>query len=193
MIKKLLPLFTIVLSLFLSACSIEPVLQSTLNANKSYADFSGINLKVGEISPDFSLPDADGNKVSLKSFRGEKAVLLLFYRGDWCPYCIGQLSDYQSLLPELDKFNIQILAISPDNLASMKNTKRRFSQNYVFLSDAALKTSIQYGIGNENRLPHPSLFLIDKKGVLLWYYASANHKVRPSAVQVESIIKELFN
>jgi len=106
--------------------------QNTLNAKKSYADFSGVSIKVGEMAPDFSLPGGDENKVSLSDFRNDNAVLLLFYRGDWCPYCIDQLSDYQALLPELDKYNIQLVAISPDNLVSMNNTKRRFGQKLCF-------------------------------------------------------------
>ena len=74
----------------------------------------------------------------------------------------------------------------------MQNTKRRFGQNYLFLSDEGLLATSAYGIGSEKNLSHPSLFLVDKKAVLLWYYASTDHKVRPSAKQVEEIIKNLF-
>lgn len=193
MLQKIIPALVIMLSvLVISACSVKPVPKETLNAQKSYADFSGIKLKVGEPAPDFSLPGASEKTVSLSDFKNNQAVLLLFYRGDWCPYCIDQLSDYQALLPELEKYNIQLIAISPDDLVSLQNTSRRFGQSYLFLSDKSLQTTKRYGIGNNKNLPHPSLFLIDKKGVLLWYYASTDHKVRPSAEQVESIIKELF-
>lgn len=187
-----LPLLVILLTQFVVACSIKPVSQATLNAEKSYADFAGMKLKAGDMAPDFNLAAADGVNVSLKSFRNKQAVLILFYRGDWCPYCMDQLSDYQALLLELDKYNIQLIALSPDSLASMENTKRRFGQNYIFLSDENLIATHAYGIGNAKNLPHPSLFLVDEKGVLLWYYASTDHKIRPTAVQVEGIIKELF-
>ena len=118
--------------------------------------------------------------------------MLLFYRGDWCPYCVDQLTDYQTLLPELEKYNIQLLAISPDKLASVENTQRKFGQSYVFLSDKNLKATRQYGIGNQKNLPHPALFLIDKQGKLVWYYASKDHEARPSSAQVEAIIQKLF-
>jgi peroxiredoxin len=193
MLQKIIPALVIILSAFLiSACSVKPVSQKTLNAQKSYADFNGVKLKAGDIVPDFSLLDAAGNKVSLSDFKNKQAVLLLFYRGDWCPYCMDQLSDYQTLLPELEKYNIQLIAISPDDLSSMQNTSRRFGQSYIFLSDKNLQVTTRYGIGNSKKLPHPSLFLVDKEGVLLWYYASTDHKVRPSAQQVEGIIKNLF-
>jgi len=193
MLQKIIPALVIILSvLLISACSVKPVSQKTLNAQKSYTDFNGVELKAGDIAPNFSLLDAAGNNVSLGDFKNKQAVLLLFYRGDWCPYCMDQLSDYQALLPELEKYNIQLIAISPDDLSSMRNTSRRFGQSYIFLSDKNLQVTTRYGIGNSKNLPHPSLFLLDKEGVLLWYYASTDHKVRPSAQQVEGIIKALF-
>jgi len=177
---------------FATGCSISPVESGTINADKSYADFKGVSAIVDEPTPDFSLPDAEGKLVSLQDFKNKSPVLLLFYRGEWCPYCMDQLDNYQALLPELEKHNIQLLAISPDRVASLQNTKRRFGQNYIFLSDADLQVTNKYGIGNKKSLPHPALFLIDKKGVLKWYYASTDHKVRPTADQVEKIIQKIF-
>jgi len=176
-----------------TACSISPVKPETLDTQKSYADFTGINVNVGSLAPDFSLPNAQGQLVSLRDHQNKDAVLLLFYRGEWCPYCMDQLDNYQALLPELEKHNIQLIAISPDPVASLQNTKRRFGQNYIFLSDVNLQATNKYGIGNEKNLPHPSLFLIDKKGILKWYYASTDHKARPTADQVESIIRKVFS
>ena len=179
-------------ALVTSACGLKSVSPDTLIASKSYADFKGVSVEVGASAPEFSLSDAQNKPVSLSDYNNKQAVMLLFYRGDWCPYCVDQLTDYQTLLPELEKFNIQLLAISPDKLASVENTQRKFGQSYVFLSDPDLEATRQYGIGNEKNLPHPALFLIDEKGVLLWYYASKDHEARPSAAQVEKIIQQLF-
>ena len=186
-------IFSLMLMLSITACNISPVNVDTLNADKSYADFEGVNLKVGALAPDFSLPDSKGKKVSLQSFINKQSALLLFYRGEWCPYCVDQLDNYQALLPELKKYNIQLLAISPDDTSTIENTQRRFGQSYIFLSDKDLAVTRQYGIGNTKNLPHPALFLIDKKGVLRWYYASTDHKVRPTADQVEQIINQIFS
>lgn len=192
MIKTAFSLFVLCLTALTSSCSLKPVDPATLNAEKSYADFDGITVKVGQPVPDFSLLDGSGNQVALNNYKGKRPVMLLFYRGDWCPYCVDQLEDYQALLPELEKYNIQLIAISPDTASSIENTQRKFGQSYVFLSDESLKVTRQYGIGNEKNLPHPALFLLDKKGELIWYYASTDHKVRPGAQQVEIIIKKLY-
>lgn len=186
-------LSVLILIISTAACTIKPVKTETLNAEKSYADFDGVSVKVGMMATDFNLPDSDGNNVSLASFREKQAVMLLFYRGDWCLYCIDQLENYQALLPKLKKYNIQLLAISPDSLSAMQNTQRRFGQGYIFLSDESLKITKSYGIGSVKNLPHPSLFLINKAGVLKWYYASTDHVARPTADQVEKIIKKIFS
>jgi len=61
------------------------------------------------------------------------------------------------------------------------------------MSDEDLVVTRQYDIGNEKNLPHPALFLIDRQGNLIWYYASRGFKVCPTASQVEAIIKARFS
>lgn len=190
--NTLLSIFVIGLGFLLSACSLKPVNQNTLSASKSYSDFKGVKVEVGQQAPLFSLPDARNNTVSLQQFKNRQPVMLLFYRGDWCPFCVEQLEDYQSLLPELEKYNIQLIAISPDARVSVENTQRKFGRSYLFLSDQDLQVTKKYGIGNEKDLPHPALFLVNQQGELAWFYASSDHTARPSAEQVEMIVKELF-
>lgn len=176
----------------LLACSVRPVADDTLSAEKSFSDFSGIKVSVGQTMPDFTLPDGEGHPVSLSGFRDRQPVLLLFYRGDWCPYCISQLEDFQGLLPVLNEYDIQLLAISPDNEATTKNTSRRFGQGYIFLSDTNRKITSELGIHSDKDLPHPSLFIVAKDGTLLWYYTSQDYKSRPSSLQMKQLLDQLF-
>lgn len=74
-------------------------------------------LPVGIPAPDFTLPDADGNQVSLSDFRG-KNVVLVFYPLDWSPACSDQLSLYQSELPDFEKQDAVVIGISVDSLYS---------------------------------------------------------------------------
>ncbi|MCK5334524.1 MAG: redoxin domain-containing protein [Gammaproteobacteria bacterium] len=185
--------FLLLLILSISGCKISPVDPDTLNVDKSYSDFTGVSVETGNKAPDFSLPNSNNKNISLKDFKNKKAIMLLFYRGEWCAYCVDQLDNYQALLPELKKYNIQLIAISPDKISILKNTQRQFGQGYIFLSDEDLKVTRRYGIGNAKNLPHPALFLISKEGILKWYYASKDHEVRPTAEQVEKIIHKLFS
>ncbi|VAW65416.1 Alkyl hydroperoxide reductase subunit C-like protein [hydrothermal vent metagenome] len=184
--------FICLIVIIFSSCSISPVDEATLSANKPYADFSGMTLQLNQPAPAFTLLSGSGEMLSLSDYKDKQAVLLLFYRGEWCAYCMDQLDTYQALLPELEKYQIQLLAISPDGKSAIEHTSRRFGQSYIFLSDEGLAVAKRYNVGNAKGLPHPSLFLIDRQGKLVWYYASTNHKVRPTARQVEAIIRQKF-
>ncbi|HEY9135008.1 MAG TPA: peroxiredoxin family protein [Pseudomonadales bacterium] len=178
--------------LFISACKIKPVDEHSLAKNDSFSNFVGITVKTGQPMPDFSLPDGEGKSVSLKQFRGKAPVMLLFYRGDWCPFCISQLNDLQNLLPALEEFGVQLLAISPDTVATTQNTARRFGQNYIFLSDEDRSLIDTLGIKNNKNLPHPAIFIVDQKGILRWYYANSDYKTRPTSDQMKIVLKQLF-
>src|ERR1044072_1539692 len=69
---------------------------------------------VGAEIEDFELPGADGTKTRLSELVAEGPAVLVFYRGQWCPYCNLTLRTYQEeLLPELAKFGATLAAISP--------------------------------------------------------------------------------
>ena len=74
-------------------------------------------LAVGTQAPDFTLLDANAEKVTLSEFRG-KNVVLVFYPLDWSPACSDQLSLYQSELAEFAKHDAEVIAISVDSLYS---------------------------------------------------------------------------
>jgi peroxiredoxin len=179
----------------LHACAglkIEPVNPATLEDQQAYSDHAGIALKVGETVASFKLKNAANEIVSSQTILLQQHMMLLFYRGDWCPFCMSQMEDLQALLPLLKDFNIRLVAVSPDPVATVKNTERRFGKDYLFLSDPDLKVIRQFGIENEKQLPHPSIFLVDSEGILLWYYSSADYKVRPTASQLKEILEAKF-
>src|SRR5271165_2379603 len=71
------------------------------------------SLKAGAQAPDFTLPDALGNPVSLSAALAEGPVVLTFYRGEWCPYCNLQLHAYQAILPDISALGATLIAVSP--------------------------------------------------------------------------------
>lgn len=183
------------LSSFIVACSISPVVQRHIDT--SYSDLTTNKLAEGNQPLYFSLPDSSGKQISLKQELAENNVLLLFYRGEWCPYCIDQLDGLQAVLPELQQYNVKLIAISPDDEATIQNTKRKFGQNYTFLSDKNLTASQLYGITKNEKLPHPAVYLIskqnsDKKSKIEWMYVSKDHTKRPSGKQLLEKAKAVF-
>ena len=96
-------------------------LEYVANLYKSAPGMQGVaeneGLPVGSPAPDFTLPDAHGQPVSLSDFRG-KNVVLAFYPLDWSPACSDQLSLYQAESSEFERHNAQVVAISVDSFYS---------------------------------------------------------------------------
>jgi len=158
----------------------------------NYSDLNASfkKLSLGQKVPTFTLPDANGKQVSLSDINQNKAVALIFYRGDWCPYCIDQLGSIAAVLPQIEELGVQVIGITPDKQAMMQNTQRRFGQNFIFLSDPKAEVIRKYGVARPNNLPHPAVYLLDKKGKLIWFYSSTNYKKRPNGEQLISVIKQ---
>ncbi|MBL4909854.1 MAG: peroxiredoxin family protein [Alteromonadaceae bacterium] len=177
----------------LSGCAakvIAPAEQAKLEQG-NYSDLNATfkKLPLGEIVPAFTLPDAEGKQVSLIDLYQDKAVAIIFYRGDWCPYCIDQLGTIAAVLPQIEALGVQVVAITPDKKMSMQNTQRRFSQQFIFLSDPKANVIRQYGVARANNLPHPAVYLVDKGGKLVWFYSSSDYKKRPNGEQLLAVIK----
>lgn len=158
-------------------------------SGSSYSDLAENPVKTGNPAPEFTLPNPDGKTVSLAELSAEQPVLVLFYRGDWCPFCMSQLDSIKGVLPQLKAHNVQVVAISPDEAASAKNTRRQFGQGFVFLSDPDAKVISQYGIAREDQLPHPAVYLIKQGGEVAWFYASEDYKKRPTGEQLIQIVE----
>ena len=71
-------------------------------------------IAAGEQAPDFTLPNHEGEKVSLSDFRGGR-VMLVFYPADFSPVCSDQLSVYQEVLAQIAEAGVQLLGISVDS------------------------------------------------------------------------------
>ena len=76
-------------------------------------------IEPGSAAPDFTLPDQDGNKVSLADFRG-RTVVLVFYPADFSPVCTDQLNVYQEVLPQIEEQGATLVGISVDGAFSTR-------------------------------------------------------------------------
>src|SRR5512142_1805638 len=79
---------------------------------------TGERLEPGDEAPDFTLPDADGNPVSLSALRGQK-VIVYFYPAAMTPGCTKEACDFSESLPDLAAVGLTVLGISPDAPAKL--------------------------------------------------------------------------
>jgi peroxiredoxin len=131
-------------------------------------------IEAGEKAPDFSLPDQDGNQVSLSDFAGRK-VVLAFYPGDFSSVCSDQLSVYQEVLRELEAKGATVVGISVDSTDSHRAFREQLSLEMPLLADFHPKGEVAkaYGVySDEYGKSGRALFLIDEQGVVSWAYLS---------------------
>ena len=103
-------------------------------------------VNVGDLAPDFTLPDQDGQLVSLSARLDRGPVVLLFVRGGWCPFCALTLRAYDRLRTALSLAGASLIAISPQTQDASLATAERNGLHFPLLSDAGLSTAESYGL-----------------------------------------------
>lgn len=108
-------------------------------------------LAPGDTAPDFTLADADGNPVSLSSFRGQQ-VIVYFYPAAMTPGCTKEACDFRDNLADLAKADTAVLGISPDAPAKLAKFRDKESLTFPLLSDPDHAVHEAYGAWGEKTL-----------------------------------------
>ena len=127
-------------------------------------------LEVGMKAPQFTLPDKNGNMVSLSDFLGKK-VVLYFYPNDNTPGCTRQACAFALKNKEIESKNAVVIGISKDSVNSHLNFATKHNLPFVLLSDSDLSAIQAYGVWQEKKLYGKvsmgvvrTTFLIDEQG-----------------------------
>ncbi|HEX8435408.1 redoxin domain-containing protein [Archangium sp.] len=128
----------------------------------------------GVLAPDFSLHSTPDQQISLSDFRG-RPVVLVFYPADWSPVCGDQVSVYNELHTEFERYHAQLLGISVDgvwcHLAFAEHRKLHFPLLADFEPKGAVARS--YGVYREHEgYCERALFVVDAEGRVAWSYVS---------------------
>jgi peroxiredoxin Q/BCP len=108
-------------------------------------------LTAGDTAPDFTLPDADGNQVTLSELRGRR-VIVYFYPAAGTPGCTTQACDFRDNLASFQQEGFTVLGISPDKPAKLAGFRDKQSLRFPLLSDADRSTLAAYGAYGEKKL-----------------------------------------
>jgi peroxiredoxin Q/BCP len=136
-----------------------------------------MGLAIGDAAPDFTLPDQDGNPVSLSSLRGQR-VVIYFYPKDDTPGCTKEACNFRDRWADLESQGIRVLGISKDNAASHGKFIAKYTLPFTLLSDAEpcpVATAYHsYGLkkfmGNEYMGMLRQTFVVDAEGKLELVY-----------------------
>ena len=108
-------------------------------------------LNIGQKAPNFTLPDKDGNNVSLSDFLGKK-VVLYFYPRDNTPGCTRQACAFANQYDALKSRGIEIIGISRDSVESHSKFALKYTLPHILLSDPELEVIKAYGVWQEKKL-----------------------------------------
>jgi len=152
---------------------------------------SGGPLRVGASLPSFTLEEVDGTEVWSGDFRGCPA-LFVFYRGNWCPFCMAQIQELAGQYRELADRGVQVAFVSPQPHGHTRKLAERFDIPARFLVDpnnwAArdLGLDARFGLpmgmqvlGYDSETVMPTVILTDADEVILYVDLTDNYRVRP--------------
>ena len=147
-------------------------------------------VEVGDEAPDFTLRDQNNEEVTLSSFRGEKAVLIVFYPLAFTGICTGELCRVRDELDRFQNDDVQVLTVSVDSPYTHKIFSERESYEFPLLADFWPHGEVaqRYGVFNDKAgFADRGTFLVDKAGVVRFMEHNSPGEGRDAAVWQEAI------
>lgn len=188
-------------------CLLAVVFSSSVQAQEAPE-----GLFIGSRAPDFRATDQHGQALRLKDLLKEGKVVLVFYRGYWCPFCNRELAQLQDSLSLLTEKGARVLAVSPESPESLKQTAEKTGATFSLISDTELKIMKAYEVEfelpentitryrnsnidiqkingkNGAYLPVPAVYIIDKEATVTYRFFNQDYRKRPS---VAELLKQL--
>lgn len=170
-------------------------------------------LRKGQRAPEFELPNASGERVTLASLLERGPLVLSFYRGGWCPYCNIALRALQSRLPEMKRLGATLAAVSPEIPDQSLNTQEKLALEFEVLSDAdnvvARRFGLVYRASEEARakllslgrdlvahngtaaweLPVTATYVIATDGMIVFDHVDADYRVRLEPAEIVGALR----
>ena len=158
-------------------------------------------LRAGSPLPDFRLESLDGHIVSSESFKA-KPHLLLFYRGNWCPFCTAQIEELAADYKQLEELGLTVVLISPQSISKNQSLAARFDIPMIFLRDPDSTAAKQLGIlhkwgtpmgmqllGYQSDTVLPTVIVTNAQGQIIYSDQTDNYRVRPDPKVFEALLK----
>ena len=169
-------------------------------------------LFIASKAPDFKAKDQNGKEVRLKDLLKQGKVVLVFYRGQWCPFCNRELKKLEDSLQFIREKGATLVAVTPEKPESISKTIAKTGAQYSIIYDEGLKIMKAYDVeyevpentitryrntgidldSNNGRngkwLPVPAVYIIDKESTITYRFFEPDYRKRPT---VQEILKNL--
>jgi peroxiredoxin len=179
----------------------------------SFAQEKPEGLFINSKAPDFKAKDQSGVDINLKDLRKKGPVVLIFYRGNWCPYCNKELTRLQDSLHLITEKGATVIAVTPEASEGINKTIEKTKAMFSIVHDEEMKIAKGYKVAyevderttgryksfgtdllaiNEQKLkvvlPVPAVYIINKEGTVTYRYFNEDYKKRPA---IKDILAEL--
>jgi peroxiredoxin len=150
------------------------------------ADLATTALKLGAKAPPITLRDQAGQPWSIAlAARGHKHLVLVFYRGDWCPYCRAQLVELQAHADDFAQRDAVVAVVSVDGPDTGAHLATGLALSYTVVSDPGHKLIGAFGVFDaETELAWPAIFVVDADGAIDWRWVADDFKQRVATLDV---------
>jgi len=168
-----------------------------------FAQINNEHLNMGEMAPSIFAKDQNGKTIDSKAILKNKKILLVFYRGNWCPYCRKHLASLQENLNALHKKNVFVMVVTPEKPSKNLETQDKLKTEFSVIHDAdnAIMTAYKvaykvdkttvtsfynrvqkniadYNDAHNDVLPVPATYLIDQNGKIIYVQYNTDHRIR---------------
>ena len=171
-------------------------------------------LPVGARASEFELQDHDGKTISSAGLLSKGRLVLCFIRGRWCPFCVGQMEAMNLVIPEIERAEAKLIAISPQTVSQSFFMHDQHRLRFPLLSDAGNQVARQFGLtyrvpalqeavyrrafvnlpftnGDDSwELPIPATYILDREGTVLYAHANEDYAERPEPVEIVRLLQK---
>src|SRR5689334_5878167 len=187
----------------------------TLVQSLREASVGGDALKVGDTAPDFALTNAEGHIMALADLLAKGPVVLSFYRGKWCPYCVTELEALREASSDITALGASLVAVTAEDCGGALAAKRKHSLEFEILCDFENGLALAFGLvfrvpdairhhyqeanvnfpliyGNESWfLPIPATYVIGQDGTVRHAYVNPDFRERLDPAIILDVLKSL--
>jgi len=167
-------------------------------------------------APTFTATDADGMEYSLQKALKMGPVVMIFYRGYWCPHCNRHLARIQDSLGLIYEKGASVIAVSPEKPEYLIETKEITGSEFTLLYDEGYRIANAYGVAflpthrqlmkyntftkaslkkshsdDSQRLPIPATYIINGEGMITWRHFDPNYKKRSSVNEIIQVLSKI--
>jgi len=170
-------------------------------------------LAAGATAPAFELTDYNGRVVSSRELLAKGRLVICFFRGRWCPFCVGQLEAMDQLIQEIEAAGASLIGVSPQTVQQSFFMADQHKLRFPLLSDAGNEVSRQFGLvyrvpqfqqavyrrafinlplanGDESwELPIPASYIVERDGRVLYASSNPDHTERPEPAEILAVIR----